>query len=300
MRLTADTTRYHHRHSAAPPFASVDGTTPLPARMPTDTAALCPSSLSWGLRFGAAGVRVPGPASLLGPDSTPAPGRRRSASAAGEGDTAMTDLDAEARSTLRWRTADHEVTTACLPGEHGQSTPHAADTAIPAQQSSVRLAFWGYTNDRGADAALLLARQFRNCHAALDGRAEIGRYFYATPEPVSDQLTWPVRDAGGPSRCDGGWDDLAVLLSTADQRVDAIVCESLDRVGRRPERRRARLDLLAEHDIAILCADEPLPDLSQLSVGISGQLLRRATTALHEYDVSWDALTRSGNRPASG
>jgi len=180
------------------------------------------------------------------------------------------------------------------------STGRAMNRTLGAEQSSVRVAFWGYTNDRGLDAALPLTRQFRSCQAALDGRAAIGRYFYATPEPVSDLLMLVLRDAGGPPCCDGGWDELAAVLPAADRGFDAIICADIDRIGRRAERRRARLDLLADHDVAILCADEPLPDLPQPTVGISGRLLRQVTTGLHEYVASWDALMRRGNRRASG
>jgi hypothetical protein len=40
-----------------------------------------------------------------------------------------------------------------------------------------QLAFWGYANTEGTEAAVNIARQLRMCEAALDGHAAIGRCF---------------------------------------------------------------------------------------------------------------------------
>lgn len=147
---------------------------------------------------------------------------------------------------------------------------------------STRLAFWGYTNSRGVDAALNLARQLRRCEHALNDRAEISRFFYETPQPVSDIMALAVRSAGGPCQCDGGWDDLAAVLPTAERGFDAIICASVDRVGRISNRLLEREPIAAECGVATLTADELMLDSSEPG----GQLWRSVVTSVHDLDHS--------------
>jgi hypothetical protein len=147
---------------------------------------------------------------------------------------------------------------------------------------NVRVAFWGCTNSCGITAVLALARQLRACEAALGCHAEITRFFYDTPEPVNDLMILAVRGAGGPSQWDGDWDQLAAALPDVDRGFDAIICESLDRVGRNSMRVLRRERLVAEHGATILSANEPLPQLPKFVATTSDRLRRRITTSLGE------------------
>lgn len=162
-----------------------------------------------------------------------------------------------------------------------------------AEQGSMRLAFWGYTNTQGARTVVNIARQLRACEAALEGRTEIDRFFYAMRQPINDFMMLAVRGAGGPSRRDGGWDDLAAVLSTVDRGFETIICASRPRLGR-TSKQLHRLDVDADHGATILCADEPLPEFPELTGRSSDRLLRQVTTALREHDyASVDALIRT-------
>jgi hypothetical protein len=147
---------------------------------------------------------------------------------------------------------------------------------VDAGLSGRQLAFWGYINDRGADAAQALAYQLRLCKIALNGRAKINRFFYETPGPISDFVALAVRGAGGPSHHDGGWDDLAAVLPVVGRGFDAIICSTIDRLGRRYSRAHAREQLAANHGITILAADEPMPGPAETCVHESAQIRRRA------------------------
>jgi hypothetical protein len=126
----------------------------------------------------------------------------------------------------------------------------------------VRTAFYGRTNAVGADAAVVLARQFRQCQDAV-GHAVITRVFYDAAGGVSHALTQMVRQLEPLAIRDGGWSDLAAESTSADHLVTMIVCESPDRIARRPAELRARLHLPARHGVRLLLADvfphEPVP-----------------------------------------
>jgi hypothetical protein len=171
------------------------------------------------------------------------------------------------------------------------------DRTADAALGNTRLAFWGYTNSCGATAALALARQLRACEAALDGRAEITRFFYETPEPINDLMILAVRGAGGPSQRDGGWDQLAAALPCVDRDFDAVICESLDRIGRTSTRVLGRERLVAKHGATILCANEPSPELSEFVAAPSDRLWRppRASPAwLQRGNGSTSTVTTNG------
>lgn len=133
--------------------------------------------------------------------------------------------------------------------------------AIGSELASTRLAFWGYTNRLDGCATLDLARQLRRCEDALSGRANINRFFYEMPVAVDDRVSQAVRDVGGPSRFDGGWDALATVLPAVGRGFEAIICASLDRVSRSASRFFAREQLVSAHGVALLTADEPTLEL---------------------------------------
>ena len=120
-----------------------------------------------------------------------------------------------------------------------------------------RLAFWGYTNRLGADAARDLARQLRRCEDSCDGRLSITHFFYELPIEVDGEVVEAVRDAGGPSRYDGGWDALADALPADGQGFEAIVCAGFDRISRSADRFFARQQQTSAHGVALLSADTP-------------------------------------------
>lgn len=126
----------------------------------------------------------------------------------------------------------------------------------------------------------------RACEAVLDGRREISRFFYETPVPVSDLMMLAVRGAGGPSHRDGGWDDLAVVLPAADRGFDAIVCESIDRIGRNTMRVLDRENLVAKYGATILRADAPWTEFSQVTARRSDRMWRQFTAALGDHDYA--------------
>lgn len=120
-----------------------------------------------------------------------------------------------------------------------------------------RLAFWGYTNRLGADAAFDLARQLRRCEGACGVRVSISHFFYELPVEVDGGMAEAVRDAGGPSRYDGGWDALADALSADGRGFEAIICSGFDRISRRADRFFARTRQISAHGVALLSADTP-------------------------------------------
>ena len=119
------------------------------------------------------------------------------------------------------------------------------------------LAFWGYTNRLGADAALDLARQLRRCEGVCGGRISISSFFYELPADVDGGVVKAVRDAGGPSRYDGGWAALADVLPADGRGFEAIVCAGFDRISRSADRFFARKQLASAHGVALLSADAP-------------------------------------------
>ncbi|WP_109634752.1 hypothetical protein [Lentzea atacamensis] len=106
-----------------------------------------------------------------------------------------------------------------------------------------------------------LARQLRRCEDALNERASITRFFYEMPVAVDDRVAQAVREAGGPSRCDGGWDALAAALSDVGRGFGGIICASFDRIGRTVSRFRAREQLVTAHGVVLLAAGEPILEL---------------------------------------
>lgn len=175
------------------------------------------------------------------------------------------------------------------------------DRTADAALGGMRLAFWGYTNGYGADAAPKLARQLRRCEVALDGRAAITRFFYETPERVSDLMVLAVRGAGGPSHHDGVWDDLAAVLPAAGRGFDAIICERIDRLGRICSRVLAREQLAADHGVAILSADQLILGLAETCKQVSTRMRQRFLTSLRDYDyAAAESIIRGTRRCAGG
>ena len=121
--------------------------------------------------------------------------------------------------------------------------------------------FYGRTNAAGADAAMAVARQFRQCQDAA-GHAVISGVFYDAAGGVSAALTQMVRQLEPLAARDGGWNDLAAEITRPGHPVTMIVCEAPDRIARRPAELRARLDLPARHGVTLLFAafpHEPVP-----------------------------------------
>ncbi|GGU80987.1 hypothetical protein GCM10010178_84610 [Lentzea flava] len=119
--------------------------------------------------------------------------------------------------------------------------------------AGTRLAFWGYTNCPDAGAAVDLARQLRRCEGALNDGVTITRFFYEMPVAVDGRVAQAVCEAGGPSRCDRGWDALAAALSDVDRGFEGIVCASFDRIGRAASRFRSREQLVTAHGGRAAC-----------------------------------------------
>jgi hypothetical protein len=117
-------------------------------------------------------------------------------------------------------------------------------------------AFYGRANAVGADAAVVLARQFRQCQDAA-GHGVISGVFYDAAGGVSHALTQMVRQLEPLAVRDGGRSDLAAEITSADHPVTMIACESSDTIARGPAELRARLHLPARHGVRLLLAVFP-------------------------------------------
>jgi hypothetical protein len=117
----------------------------------------------------------------------------------------------------------------------------------------VHAAFYGRTNAVGVDAAVVLARQFRECRDAA-GDGVISSVFYDAAGGVSQTLVQMLRQLEPLAVRDGGWSDLTTQITTANRPVTMIVCDSPDRIARRPAELRARLHLPARHRVTLLFA----------------------------------------------
>jgi len=171
---------------------------------------------------------------------------------------------------------------------------------IGSQPTHGQLAFWGHTNAEGTEAVVNIARQLRMCEAALDGRAAIGCFFYATRQPINDLMALAVRGAGGPSRWDGNWDDLTATLSADSLHFDTIICSSASRLGR-PVKQLRRLDAVADHGATVLFADQSLVDFPPVDSPVGDRLVRRITAVVREDDyTSAEMLVRVRRECASG
>lgn len=168
-------------------------------------------------------------------------------------------------------------------------------------RSDIRLAFWGYTNAHEADAVLALARQLRDCDAVLDGRAEVSRFFYDTPAPISDLMVLAVRGAGGPSHRDGGWEELSAIVPAPDRGFDAIICQSAERVARQITRVLSWEKFVAAHGATILYANEPWLDLTETTARPSDRMWRRCKAALADHDYTTaEAFLAARRAPRGG
>ncbi len=167
------------------------------------------------------------------------------------------------------------------------------DRAVHPERQLAPAAFYGRTNAAGADAALILARQFRQCQDATAGQAVIARVFYDAAGPASGALTQAVRSFGGPAARDGGWDDLAAEITSADRCFGMIVCPSPDRISRRPAELAARLGLASRHGVALFLADD-----FALHLVPAGALECAGITGL-AFPAIWrnSEVTISGGRP---
>lgn len=113
--------------------------------------------------------------------------------------------------------------------------------------------FYGRTNAVGVDAAVVLARQFLECQDAV-GHGVISGVFYDAAGGVGQTLAQMLRELEPLAVRDGGWGDLVTQVASADHPVTMIVCESPDRIARRPAELRARLDLPARRGVTLLFA----------------------------------------------
>ena len=112
-------------------------------------------------------------------------------------------------------------------------TGEAPDRASP----TMRIAFYGRTNQRSGQDAARIAHQYRSCIAAIGTRGITTRVYYDMLHPRRRVEPWwlaeDVREAGGPAGRDGGWLDLVEILPDRDRGFDAVVIADPTRVSRR-------------------------------------------------------------------
>jgi hypothetical protein len=127
-----------------------------------------------------------------------------------------------------------------------------------------------------------LACQFRQCENELRDRGMIVRFFYEAADPIDDLMFLAVRGARGPPDCEGGWDQLAAAVSSPRRDFGAIVCDRIERYGRRLHVTRVRRALCAAHGVPMLGVDD-LPAYLSGDVDVTGRASYRLRVALGDH-----------------
>jgi DNA invertase Pin-like site-specific DNA recombinase len=161
-----------------------------------------------------------------------------------------------------------------------------ASTVIPA-------CFVGRTStDDKQDPTLSLPRQLGNCHKALDGIPEnvvIVAHFY---DVESGRKDLEARGHGTaheqfdiPIHRDGGIADLLAEASAPGRRFELVICESIDRIGRRTVYATRIEHELQRHGVRLLAADEPIDLARGATPRATNVLTRRVKQGVSEWYV---------------
>jgi hypothetical protein len=132
-----------------------------------------------------------------------------------------------------------------------------------AEPKLTRLAFLGRTSTEDKqDPTISLPRQVRSCQSTLPPGVVIVGFYY---DVESGRKDLAARGHGRgherfdiPVLRDGGIQDLLAAVESGEQRFDAVICESIERVAR-----RTYFGTLIEHrleaaGVPLLAADEPI------------------------------------------
>jgi site-specific DNA recombinase len=169
----------------------------------------------------------------------------------------------------------------------GLSAPTPATTgAIPA-------CFVGRTStDDKQDPTLSLPRQLGNCHKALAGIPEnvsIVAHFYDVESGRKDLEARGHSTAHEqfaiPIHRDGGIADMLAEAASPQRRFQLVICESIDRIGRRTVYATRIEHELQRHGIRLLAADEPIDLARGLTPRATNVLTRRVKQGISEWYV---------------
>lgn len=169
----------------------------------------------------------------------------------------------------------------------GLNTPAAAATGI------LTACFVGRTStDDKQDPTLSLPRQLGTCHKALAGVPEdvvIVAHFY---DVESGRKDLDQRGHGTaheqfaiPIHRDGGIADMLTEAASPQRRFDLVICESIDRIGRRTVYATRIEHELQRHGIRLLAADEPIDLARGANPRATNVLTRRVKQGISEWYV---------------
>jgi site-specific DNA recombinase len=169
----------------------------------------------------------------------------------------------------------------------GLTTPAAAATGI------LTACFVGRTStDDKQDPTLSLPRQLGTCQKALAGVPEdvvIVAHFYDVESGRKDldqrghgtaheQFTIPIHR-------DGGIADMLTEAASPQRRFDLVICESIDRIGRRTVYATRIEHELQRHSVRLLAADEPIDLARGANPRATNVLTRRVKQGISEWYV---------------
>ncbi|HEX4100661.1 MAG TPA: recombinase family protein [Pseudonocardiaceae bacterium] len=169
----------------------------------------------------------------------------------------------------------------------GLNTPAAAATGI------LTACFVGRTStDDKQDPTLSLPRQLGTCQKALAGVPEdvvIVAHFY---DVESGRKDLDQRGRGTaheqfaiPIHRDGGIADMLTEAASPRRRFDLVICESIDRIGRRTVYATRIEHELQRHGVRLLAADEPIDLARGANPRATNVLTRRVKQGISEWYV---------------
>ena len=169
----------------------------------------------------------------------------------------------------------------------GLNTPAAAAAGI------LTACFVGRTStDDKQDPTLSLPRQLGTCQKALAGVPEdvvIVAHFY---DIESGRKDLDQRGHGTaheqfaiPIHRDGGIADMLAEAASPQRRFDLVICESIDRIGRRTVYATRIEHELQRHGVRLLAADEPIDLARGANPRATNVLTRRVKQGISEWYV---------------
>lgn len=169
----------------------------------------------------------------------------------------------------------------------GLSTPGDTRSGI------IPACFVGRTStDDKQDPTLSLPRQLGSCQKALAGVADnvvIVAHFY---DVESGRMDLEARGHGSaheqfaiPIHRDGGLADMLAEAPSDQRRFEVVICESIDRIGRRTVYATRIEHELQRHGIRLLAADEPIDLANGAAPRATSVLTRRVKQGISEWYV---------------
>ena len=161
------------------------------------------------------------------------------------------------------------------------------------QLPTLRLAFMGRTSDDEVqDPTISMPRQLRSSKSVLEAGMEIRYYFWDVEtsrlelDSRGSSTAWKQFDIDIPR--DGGIADLLEEARRPDRRFDAVICESIDRIGRFSYQSTKIEHDLEQLGIPLIAADEPMvrsTKTGKIERNAALTLLRRTKQGVAEWYV---------------